>query len=177
MGERIKRSLPENATRSFESRMALFRLVAKSLETAGHGIATGATALADEVTGKQCSDLRRARKDQERRMHAAARGVDENARIISSDLALLQHIPDIIAGEVHRCKERRTERASGPRASTSGQPARSSTADRKGQTENTNDLKRCCVCLEADRQILFMPCKHVCCCQSCASSLETCPIC
>lgn len=67
--------------------MALLRLVAKSFETAGHGIATGATAFADEVTGRQVPELRHARQDQEQRMQAAARGVEENARVVGDDMA------------------------------------------------------------------------------------------
>jgi len=35
----------------------------------------------------------------------------------------------------------------------------------------------CVVCLEAPRQILLMPCRHVCCCKVCAQRLERCPIC
>lgn len=35
----------------------------------------------------------------------------------------------------------------------------------------------CVVCLEAPRQILLMPCRHVCCCKDCAERLERCPIC
>merc|ERR1712204_115388 len=44
------------------------------------------------------------------------------------------------------------------------------------QSEEENELKTCCVCLEADRQILFLPCRHVCCCRNCASSLRQCPM-
>lgn len=66
--------------------MAFLRLVTKSFETAGHGIATGATTLADEVTGRQVAELRNAREEQERHMRAAARGVDENARIVGNDI-------------------------------------------------------------------------------------------
>lgn len=47
----------------------------------------------------------------------------------------------------------------------------------KRQIEEENDAKRCSVCLEEDRQILFLPCRHVCCCRNCASSLTKCPIC
>lgn len=35
----------------------------------------------------------------------------------------------------------------------------------------------CVVCLEAPRQILLMPCRHVCCCKVCAEKLERCPMC
>uniref|UniRef100_A0A7S4SDA9 RING-type domain-containing protein n=1 Tax=Alexandrium monilatum TaxID=311494 RepID=A0A7S4SDA9_9DINO len=35
----------------------------------------------------------------------------------------------------------------------------------------------CVVCLEAPRQILLLPCRHVCCCKACADRLERCPVC
>lgn len=35
----------------------------------------------------------------------------------------------------------------------------------------------CVVCFEAPRQILLMPCRHVCCCKACADRLELCPMC
>jgi len=66
--------------------MAFLRLVTSSLETAGHGIATGATALADEVARGRVPELQHARQDQERRMHAAARNVDRNAHVVGGDL-------------------------------------------------------------------------------------------
>lgn len=35
----------------------------------------------------------------------------------------------------------------------------------------------CVVCLEAPREILLLPCRHVCCCKACADRLERCPVC
>ncbi|CAE8601676.1 unnamed protein product, partial [Polarella glacialis] len=35
----------------------------------------------------------------------------------------------------------------------------------------------CVVCLEAPRQILLLPCRHVCCCKVCATRLDRCPMC
>lgn len=35
----------------------------------------------------------------------------------------------------------------------------------------------CVVCLEAPREMLLLPCRHVCCCQACADQLECCPLC
>lgn len=66
--------------------MALLRLVTKSLETAGHGIATGVTALVDEASGGRLPEVRAARRDQERRLEEAVRGVESNARVVGGDL-------------------------------------------------------------------------------------------
>lgn len=35
----------------------------------------------------------------------------------------------------------------------------------------------CVVCFEAPREILLVPCRHVCCCKECADQLERCPMC
>lgn len=43
-------------------------------------------------------------------------------------------------------------------------------------SEEESELKRCCVCFEDERHILFLPCRHVSCCRNCARSLDKCPI-
>ncbi|NXR09005.1 LRSM1 ligase, partial [Semnornis frantzii] len=35
----------------------------------------------------------------------------------------------------------------------------------------------CVVCMEQEPQIIFLPCGHVCCCQSCCERLQPCPLC
>ncbi|XP_060697267.1 E3 ubiquitin-protein ligase LRSAM1 isoform X2 [Hemiscyllium ocellatum] len=35
----------------------------------------------------------------------------------------------------------------------------------------------CVVCLERESQMIFLPCGHVCCCQTCGAELSTCPLC
>ncbi|XP_054249302.1 E3 ubiquitin-protein ligase LRSAM1 isoform X2 [Indicator indicator] len=35
----------------------------------------------------------------------------------------------------------------------------------------------CVVCMEQETQMIFLPCGHVCCCQSCCQRLQTCPLC
>ena len=39
--------------------------------------------------------------------------------------------------------------------------------------------KLCCICQDAEREVLLLPCKHFCLCSKCASheSLRACPIC
>ena len=40
-----------------------------------------------------------------------------------------------------------------------------------------NDNMKCVICLENDKSYLFMPCKHVCCCEKCSKEINQCPIC
>ncbi|NWI95368.1 LRSM1 ligase, partial [Pitta sordida] len=35
----------------------------------------------------------------------------------------------------------------------------------------------CVVCMEREPQMIFLPCGHVCCCQSCCERLHSCPLC
>ncbi|NXU32525.1 LRSM1 ligase, partial [Thalassarche chlororhynchos] len=35
----------------------------------------------------------------------------------------------------------------------------------------------CVVCMEQETQMIFLPCGHVCCCQTCCARLHTCPLC
>lgn len=50
-----------------------------------------------------------------------------------------------------------------------------------GQCHNAKPIRNpsvwCVVCMEAPRETLLLPCRHVCCCQACADRLEQCPLC
>ncbi|XP_059404128.1 E3 ubiquitin-protein ligase LRSAM1-like isoform X2 [Carassius carassius] len=35
----------------------------------------------------------------------------------------------------------------------------------------------CVVCMEHESQVIFLPCGHVCCCQTCSIALQSCPLC
>lgn len=65
---------------------AFGRMLGDAFETAGHGIASVATGIADEITGRQLPELQRARQDHEQRMHRAASGTRHNAAIVGDDL-------------------------------------------------------------------------------------------
>ena len=36
---------------------------------------------------------------------------------------------------------------------------------------------QCAVCMEAERDTLFVPCNHVVACAGCAARVQTCPVC
>ena len=36
---------------------------------------------------------------------------------------------------------------------------------------------KCATCLTFDKSILFLPCKHIFCCEMCSKKLDNCPIC
>ena len=42
------------------------------------------------------------------------------------------------------------------------------------EDETNND---CCICLDADKDCVFIPCGHYYCCMNCAKLIDKCPIC
>lgn len=46
-------------------------------------------------------------------------------------------------------------------------------AQRRSRDDGQN---KCCVCMERQREVVFLPCRHVCCCQGCAADLKACPM-
>lgn len=45
------------------------------------------------------------------------------------------------------------------------------------ENRNLKEQKLCKICLDEDVGVLFEPCGHICCCASCAVSIQQCPIC
>ena len=43
--------------------------------------------------------------------------------------------------------------------------------------EDENDEMKCVICLENNKCYIFMPCKHVCCCEGCSKNIKQCPMC
>lgn len=39
------------------------------------------------------------------------------------------------------------------------------------------EKKECIICMQRDPDTLFLPCRHLCCCEMCNSSLKICPLC
>merc|ERR1712167_286463 len=47
------------------------------------------------------------------------------------------------------------------------------------QLSNTRDDKLCCICFAKEKDVLFLPCKHICICAQCRLKLDPyrCPMC
>eukprot|EP01001_Neometanema_parovale_P005828 NODE_2230_length_1473_cov_82.120741_g2118_i0.p1 GENE.NODE_2230_length_1473_cov_82.120741_g2118_i0~~NODE_2230_length_1473_cov_82.120741_g2118_i0.p1 ORF type:complete len:399 (-),score=33.05 NODE_2230_length_1473_cov_82.120741_g2118_i0:158-1354(-) len=54
---------------------------------------------------------------------------------------------------------------------------RTSSLARTGSSCSSNADRECIVCLDALRDVVFLPCRHSVCCQTCARSLTKCPLC
>ena len=46
----------------------------------------------------------------------------------------------------------------------------------KKNKENDNNMK-CIICLTENKCFLFIPCKHLACCEKCSKKVKNCPIC
>ena len=49
--------------------------------------------------------------------------------------------------------------------------------DKKSKSEKKQLENLCSICFEAEKNIVMMPCKHLCACEECSKKVETCPIC
>ena len=49
--------------------------------------------------------------------------------------------------------------------------------DGKENDEKEDNNIKCVICLEKDKCMLLMPCKHVCCCEQCVENINQCPLC
>ena len=87
-------------------------------------------------------------------------------------------------------KRARTERAEPPPRSGLALAAEATTSAKEIKIELTTqcDAERrraddlaerneCCVCMEADAAVCFLPCRHLATCEACAAPLESCPTC
>ncbi|XP_061198204.1 uncharacterized protein LOC133206268 [Saccostrea echinata] len=63
---------------------------------------------------------------------------------------------------------------------SSQEPPQSGTRPAQDSGNNaprSSDDEICCICLDSPSEILFLPCRHQRCCESCAESVQLCPIC
>ena len=87
-------------------------------------------------------------------------------------------------------KRARTERADPPQRSGLALAAEATTSAKEIKTElttqrdaerrradNLAERNECCVCMEADAAVCFLPCRHLATCEACAAPLESCPTC
>ena len=45
------------------------------------------------------------------------------------------------------------------------------------ENEQLREQRLCSVCLDLEKNVVFLPCAHLCCCDKCAPQLRKCPIC
>ena len=102
---------------------------------------------------------------------------------------LNREVIDVDSGETTYApapKRARTERAEPPPRSGLALAAEATTSTREIKIERDAERRRaddlaerneCCVCMEADAAVCFLPCRHLSTCEACAAPLESCPTC
>ena len=45
------------------------------------------------------------------------------------------------------------------------------------ESEEIDENEECCICMDSRRSIVFLPCGHVCVCNTCSKDLIQCPLC
>jgi len=48
---------------------------------------------------------------------------------------------------------------------------------KRAKTEPLKEEELCVICLDKKKEILLLPCKHLCLCSGCSSSVSDCPLC
>ncbi|XP_065593751.1 E3 ubiquitin-protein ligase LRSAM1 [Cyrtonyx montezumae] len=85
-------------------------------------------------------------------------------------LAVAKTIPELL----------RTEDTEVPAATEPSAPeeeALSSVVPTAPLLQGDEKKSECVVCMEQEAQTIFLPCGHVCCCQTCCKQLQSCPLC
>ena len=118
----------------------------------------------------------------------------QNAKALAEARSQLnREVIDVDSGETTyepAPKRARTERAEPPPRSGLALAAEATTsakeikielttqrdAERRG-ADDLADRNECCVCMEADAAVCFLPCRHLSTCEACAAPLESCPTC
>jgi len=55
--------------------------------------------------------------------------------------------------------------------------AESETDEIHGMKRKREEERNCVVCMEMEKKVLLLPCKHVCLCEGCSVNVDVCPLC
>ena len=141
--------------------------------------------IADELLGSTNDEVLAALSAFERARNTVAELRAENERLRSEQTV---EVFDVDADVVTREQKRpRTEEPPSSAlkavADIAGELSAKTVAvkqERDAATQRANaaeDRLECCVCQDAAHQVMLGPCRHLCCCATCAPALTECPIC
>ena len=94
-------------------------------------------------------------------------GEVELSEASDNDLISIQNDLEVLVARVRRTKEQRLRQ-------------RAEELEMKRKLEGAKEPATCCVCVEAPRTVLLLPCRHLCVCESCVSQPQLnnkCPVC
>ena len=56
-------------------------------------------------------------------------------------------------------------------------PERQEIADPQEGSHSATEERECVICKQNKKDVLFLPCRHLCTCRSCADKIDDCPLC
>ena len=130
----------------------------------GRGSRSGSSAFGDICEEDSVGDMLKL-------IHGMQETIGEDELVTASDdeLIYLQNDLEKLSARVRRAKETRLR-----------QRAEELERKRKGDAATAMEASSCCVCVEAPRTVLLLPCRHLCVCESCAARPQLnnkCPVC
>lgn len=133
-------------------------------ENAAQQIRMEEAMIENAVSGKEVESL----KEQFFRMK-------EYLQEINDEMGLLRGEPDAVAEitSVGECE--RLEKVLKTTLSRVEERKSSLIADAMNKT--SDEQKMCVVCIDEEKSVLLLPCRHVCVCKVCSRQLDTCPVC
>uniref|UniRef100_A0A669Q7E8 Leucine rich repeat and sterile alpha motif containing 1 n=1 Tax=Phasianus colchicus TaxID=9054 RepID=A0A669Q7E8_PHACC len=94
---------------------------------------------------------------------------------VQGNAALHLTLPRLVLAELLRTVDAEVPAATQPSAPEEETP--SSVVPTAPLLQWDEKKSECVVCMEQEAQMIFLPCGHVCCCQTCCKRLQTCPLC
>ncbi|NXE43177.1 LRSM1 ligase, partial [Ptilorrhoa leucosticta] len=91
--------------------------------------------------------------------------------------AILRRAQEILAVATTIPELRRAEDTEVPAAPEPSAPPEEPAGPAAPPLQWDEKKSECVVCMEREPQMIFLPCGHVCCCQSCCERLHSCPLC
>jgi len=145
-------------------------LEAARLATAAEAERLAAMEAAERAKARDCARLARELED------ARHAGEEERERLwkeLRDSESAMEQERELLARELEAAERRRETECS--------LLARELEAERQLSSEletmrRAREEVTCCICMERQRQVLFLPCRHVCCCGQCARELGKCPV-
>jgi Zinc finger, C3HC4 type (RING finger) len=67
--------------------------------------------------------------------------------------------------------------AAGPSKPLSSVPTATQSQPPSGKDSGLDERLECCICFETKREIVFLPCRHMVCCNKCSTTVQECPMC
>ena len=155
----------------YEERAAQEKAKREQELTAARREAAAEAAAEAEAAKQETLTIKLAAAETEAELKRAKREEEAKARQLAIEKArALQQL-----AKAREAKEKLEEETDAERAMLELKLAR--TLEAKESLEGEVEDKLCCVCSDAKKSVMFMPCRHISVCEACAAKVDVCPLC